>query len=460
MFILYWIFFSLCFCSSNQLELDFKKTQVRAGIQYFQLIEGNKIYQELCDVFRENNLAWIEKSIEKLIKHLYITISEKTMEKDWKRFQIKYYHSSVTKKGGVTFLMQINPFGENNSVLFKKIIAKNIPNMKKGAFSLMYLQTIMLSYGYFWIKSRFDRFHEMLHLDSKHRRHRIENLQNWTDVAKQFILNLKNQIHIKDLFFLQMQRDFQIDLKKDFENKMIEAIYETEELSDIDVSQYEKFDLLSSQFQKNKKSNNSTKLNSHVSDSKLFYFDGKKSENKIHFSSNKSEERQHNYPYLPKNLALSKVNIQDMVHIFLTNRPKYTNILEENFETKLDSYITDTNFNHKQETLDLKTKQNNYAYANQKLSDYSDDRSDSTHSSEEKHFYNNKKNAYSKNVYQTSNFPYYYQNSPNYYNTQNFQNRDHKQPPYDYYQNNQHNPNYNYYHNYKYENYYSYNYYQ
>jgi hypothetical protein len=51
-----------------------------------------------------------------------------------------------------------------------------------------------------------------------------------------------------------------------------------------------------------------------------------------------------------------------MVHIFLTNRPKYTNILEENFETKLDSYITDTNFDHKQETLDLKTKQNNYAY--------------------------------------------------------------------------------------------------
>jgi hypothetical protein len=143
----------------------------------------------------------------------------------------------------------------------------------------------------------------MLHLDSKHRIHRIGNLQKWTDVAKKFIVNLKNQIHIKDLFFLQMQRDFQIDLKKDFENKMIEAIYETEELSDIDVSQYEKFDLLSSKFQKKKKSNNSTKLNSHVPDSKLFYFNSQKSENKIHFSSKKSEERQHNYPYLSNNLG-------------------------------------------------------------------------------------------------------------------------------------------------------------
>jgi len=459
MFILYWILFSLCFCSSNQLKYDFKKTQIRSGLQYFQLVEGNKFHQQLCDVFRENNLAWIEKSIEKLIKNLHITIQQKTVDwkSDWTRFQIQYYHGSVTKKGYVTVFMQINPFGENNSVLFKTIIAKNIPNMKKGAFSLMYLQTIMLSYGYCWIKSRFDIFHKLLYLDSKHRRHRIDNLKKWTDVAKQFIMNLKNQIHIKDLFFLQMQRDFKIDLKKDFENKMIEAINETEEISDIDVSQYEWFELLSLELQKTKKSNNGTKLSSHVLDSKLFYYNSKKSEDQINFPSKKSEERQHNYPYLPKNLALSKVNIADMVHIFLTNRAKHTNILDENFGTELNSYTAkEKSFDHK----DLKTEQSNYTYSNQKLSYYLDDRSDSTHSSE-KHFYNNKNNAYSKNVYQTSNVPYY-QNSQNYYNAQNFQNRDHKQTSDNYHNDkpNTYNPNYNYYHNYQYKNYYGYNYYK
>lgn len=421
-----------------------------------------KKYKQQNKVFRENNLAWIENSIENLIRKLHITILQK--KQDWKLFRIQYYHGIATSKGDyATFLMEINPLGENNCVSFNKIIAKNIPNMKKGAFSLMYLQTVMISYGYFWIKSRFDKYERLLYLNTKHRGYRKETLNEWTEIAKQFIDNLKNPIHIKDFFFLQMQRDLQIDFKKDFENKMMEIIYETEEISDIDVNQYENLMQSSLKLQEDIKSKNNTKLTSQDPDQNIL--SSKKSKD------SPTRNSPHKESYLPINLALDKVNIEDMVHIFLTNREKNAKLLDDknsHFETdtkeEQSTNYFDANLDHKQQTSDFKNTQSNYDYSKRKLSNNSNC-SDSTRSSNQNYFYHekpfyyyyNKNNFYSKNVYQTSNCPYY-QHFNNYYdNTQNWC----PKPRSHHYRNDNHNKysnNYSY-HNYGYKNYYGRHYY-
>jgi len=228
------------------------------------------------------------------------------------------------------------------------------------------------------------------------------------------------------------------------------------------VSQYNNLTQSSLKLQEDIKSKNNTKLTFQDPDQNIL--SSKKSEDSPRRNS------PHKQVHLPINSALDKVNIEDMVHIFLTNREKNAKLLDDknsNFETdtkeEQSSNYFDTNLDHKQQTSDFKNTQSNYDYSNRKLSDNSN-RSESTRSSNQNYFYHekpfyyyNKNNAYSKNVYQSSNYSYY-QNSNNYYdNTQNWC----PKPRSHYYRNDNHDKysnNYGY-HNYGYKNYYSRHYY-
>lgn len=129
-------------------KCSFKLAYTHDTQVFFKLDPEDKFYTQLCQVFQTNNhFLWIEDSIENLIDNIQISFEDNEFAEGY--FQINYFHKSVTEQGDlIKVKTKIFPFQEKSGFVFKKIQEIGIPPMKKSAFSPMFLNTVMLTYGH------------------------------------------------------------------------------------------------------------------------------------------------------------------------------------------------------------------------------------------------------------------------------------------------------------------------
>jgi len=236
--------FNLCFhvveATRDQFEIHHHPVSKDNHFGFcYQMREYSKSFKRICDIFRENSICWIENSIEDIIRNMKIFKRYRNKKCFlWKDFVIQYsYNGNACEK----FEMRIFPFvfskkQDDIVICFPPFEKYGIPTLKTGAFSIMYLRTVMLSYAYFWMKANFN-YHNynlrcyiaenklMYPLDFlRYRQPYVELrsalVENWMKFAQIFINNLSKSNFIHYFFWLQMKRDFNIDYFYDFEIKM------------------------------------------------------------------------------------------------------------------------------------------------------------------------------------------------------------------------------------------------
>jgi hypothetical protein len=323
-------------------------------------------------VFRENSICWIENSIEELIGNIRI-LKKKRNKKSllWKDFAIQYSYARFNGNGYEKFEMRIFPFVFSIKyadifICFPPFEKSGISTLKTGAFSIMYLRTVMLSYAYLWMQSNFNHHHyylrnyiiqnqEMYPLDFLRYRQpyvkmKREVVENWMKFTQIFINNLSKVNFIHYFFWIQMKRDFKIDYNV-FENKMnmtTNLIRENEKFMEMSKIENLNIENISVQFKERKIFDN-------VFDNPKYYVQTNndeciKSKNVKEFITDTNHIIFNKYieKKTSKKGKLEKLKIDEVFQAFFFNREK-----NKNFKF------------YSQKRSDVKSTQNNFANINE-----------------------------------------------------------------------------------------------
>jgi hypothetical protein len=225
------LLFCVLICYATEL-VEFKiKSQGKSRLEY-QLIEGNDFYKKIAEneEFRANNsVLWIENSMHGLLKNMHIVVFHPTVP-HVNYFGIEYQYQSDLQDVEeediqnlcTKFHMWVYPT-RYAKFKFKIKSEKNMPALKTSAYSKMFIKTVALTYGYFWLKSVFNMLRNAYDTSKTDydEKMSMKVLKQWVHWCGSLIYNLNNPIYIKDFFFLQMKRNFNVNHYWNFKVPML-----------------------------------------------------------------------------------------------------------------------------------------------------------------------------------------------------------------------------------------------